>query len=67
MVHLSLHSGMTGGVLLHELCKDTSMVGLLPLLRDVVEDTLALRLALPVWDDLALVGVNVLLRYMVAL
>ena len=43
------------------------MIGFFPLLRDVVEDTFALCLACPVGYDFALVGVNVLLRDVVAL
>ena len=67
VVHLAVHGRMSGGALLHELGEHTGVVGLFPLLRHVVEDALALRLALPVGDDLALVGVDVLLRDGVAL
>ena len=67
MVHLAVHGRMSGGTLLHELGEHTGVVGLFPLLRDVVEDALALRLALPVWNNLALVGIDVFLRDGVAL
>ena len=67
MVHLTVHRRVTGGPLLHELGKHTGVVGLLPLFRHVVEDALALRLALPVGYHLALVGVDVLLTDGVAL
>ena len=62
VVHLAIHRRMACGALLHKLREHTSVVGLLPFLRDVVEDTLTLRLTLPVGNDLALVGVDVLLR-----
>ena len=66
-IHLAVHSRVACGTLLHELGEHAGMVGLLPLLRHVVEDAFALRLALPVRDDLALVGVDVLLRDVVRL
>jgi hypothetical protein len=52
---------MTGGALFHELREHTSMIGFLPLFRDVVEDALTLCLPFPIRDDLALIGVNILL------
>ena len=67
MVHLAVHGRVPSGALLHELSEYASVVGFLPLLGYMVEDALALRLASPVGNDLALVGVNVLLRDSVAL
>ena len=67
LVHLAVHSGMTCCTLFHELREYSCMIGFLPFLRNVVEDALPLRLASPVRYHLALVGVNVLLRDVVAL
>ena len=66
-VHLSIHSRMPGGTLLHELGEDAGVVGLFPFLRHVVEDALALRLSLPIGYDLALVDINILLTDGIAL
>ena len=60
-IHLTIHGRMTGGALFHELREHTSMIGILPLFRDVVENALALCLPFPIRDDLALIGVNILL------
>ena len=62
VVHLAVHRRMACGALFHKLREHTSVVGLLPFLRDVVEDTLTLCLTLPIGNDLTLIGVDVLLR-----
>ena len=66
-VHLPVHGRMTGSALLHELCEYARVVGFLPFLRDVPEDPFALRLALPVGDDLPLVRVDVFLTDVIGL
>ena len=66
-VHLPVHGGMSRRPLLHELREDAGMVGLLPLLGDMAENAFPLRLPLPVRDDNALVGVDVLLTDVVRL
>ena len=66
-VHPAVHGGMARGALLHELGEHAGVVGFLPLLGHMVEDALALRLALPVRDHLALVRVDVLLADVVRL
>ena len=57
---------VAGRALLHELGEQAGLVGPLPLLGDVAEDAVAHAAALPVGDDLALVGLDVLLRDAVA-
>ncbi len=66
-IHPAVHRGVAGGALFHEFREDAGAVGLLPFLRDVVEDALALRLALPVGNHLASVGIDVLLADVVGL
>ena len=58
---------MTGSALFHELREDTCMIGLFPFLRHMVEDAFTLGLSLPVGNDLALVGVDILLTDGIAL
>ena len=60
-IHLPVHRRMTCGTLLHKLREHAGMVGFLPLLRHVVENTFSLRFALPIGNHLTLIGVDVLL------
>ena len=66
-VHPAVHGRMPRGALLHELGEHAGVVGFLPLLGHMVEDALALRLAFPVRDHLALIRVDVLLADVVRL
>ena len=67
VIHLTIHGRMASGALFHELREHTSVIGFLPLFRDVVEDALALCLSLPIRDDLALIGVDIGLRDVIRL
>ena len=58
---------MPGGALLHELRKHAGVIGLFPLFGNMAENTLTLGLALPVRNNLPLVGVDILLGDVVLL
>ena len=67
VVHLAVHGRMPCGALLHELRKHAGVVGLFPLFGNMAENALTLGLALPVGDDITLIGIYVLLGDVVLL
>ena len=61
LIHLSVQSGMSRSTLFHKFGKHPHLIGLLPLLRYMAEDTFSLGTSFPVRDHFAFIRVNVFL------